>query len=106
MSRSTKYNKLVRDYIPHILQQQGLKFTIHTVSGDEYLTRLQDKLQEEVAEYIANPCLEELADITEVIYALVRAQGHEPHAFTYELNHKRRQRGGFEKGIVLEKVKE
>ena len=100
----TRYDKLVRDYIPYILKEKQLDFTVRKVEGEEYLMALKNKLKEEVGEYLENPSLEELADIREVLDALVLAHGYELHDFSYVKRHKRCQKGGFEKAVFLEEV--
>ena len=65
------YNKLVRDRIPEILTEKGLDFVVRPVaSEEEYVAKLKEKLQEEVDEFLDNPCAEEMADIQEVLDAL------------------------------------
>jgi predicted house-cleaning noncanonical NTP pyrophosphatase (MazG superfamily)/NTP pyrophosphatase (non-canonical NTP hydrolase) len=71
--------KLVRDRIPEIIRADGLEPVIRTAEPAEYVTRLRDKLTEEVAEFLAtdgDPA--ELADILEVVYALAAAGGTGP----------------------------
>ena len=60
----TNYNKLVRDNIPEILQEKGKEFVGHTANNrEEFFTKLKEKLQEEVNEFLERPCAEEIADI-------------------------------------------
>ena len=66
-----KYNKLVRDKIPEIIESQGKKCKLYVATGFDYHNRLKDKLVEETKEFFENPCVEELADVQEVIDALV-----------------------------------
>ena len=46
-----KYNKLVRDRIPEIIESNGKKCVYSTLSDEEYLAMLDAKLNEELAEY-------------------------------------------------------
>lgn len=64
------YNKLVRDRIPEIIAAQGQKPIIRVMDDKEYISSLEKKFDEEVAEYHESKELEELADVLEVIYAL------------------------------------
>ena len=65
-----KYNKLVRDKIPQIIESQGKKCKLYVATGEDYQNRLKDKLIEEAKEFFENPCVEELADVQEVVDAL------------------------------------
>ena len=60
------YNKLVRDRIPEIIEESGKKCSMRILNEDEYLTALEQKLNEEVAEYQTDKNIEEMADILEV----------------------------------------
>ena len=66
--------------------------------------RLQHKLQEEAMEYRSNPCVEELADLAEVIDGMAHQHGISMEEVLQVKAQKRKERGGFEKGIVLERV--
>jgi len=65
------YNKLIRDKIPQIIAQSGKQAIIEEVSGKEYLELLNAKLGEELQEYIDSQSVEELADLVEVVYAIL-----------------------------------
>lgn len=71
-----KYDKLVRDKIPQIIEANGSRCCTRILEPEEYLARVDAKLDEELAEYHAGPCLEELADLLEVIYAAAEARGY------------------------------
>ena len=66
--------KLVRDRIPELIRANGEEPITYQAGPAEYRRRLQDKLLEEVNEFLTatNPtnAVEELADVLEVIYAL------------------------------------
>jgi predicted house-cleaning noncanonical NTP pyrophosphatase (MazG superfamily) len=68
-----RYNKLVRDKIPQIIEQSGDTYKIHRVEGNEFRLYLRKKLEEEVSEYLEDENIEELADVLEVIHGLVRS---------------------------------
>lgn len=93
--------KLVRDKIPDIIARSGEKPHTHTVQGTDYAKALQAKLQEEVEEYFEDPCIEELADIQEVILALAALHDEDLEKTRIA---KRKARGGFAKGIILDSV--
>jgi predicted house-cleaning noncanonical NTP pyrophosphatase (MazG superfamily) len=70
-----RYNKLVRDNIHQIIRDEGKEPITHIANDEESFTRLKDKLQEEVDEYLQSHDAEELADILEVIHCLARHKG-------------------------------
>ena len=65
-----RYDKLVRDDIPDIIESTGKKCKYHTADPEEYYEKLKEKLLEEVQEFLLTPNVEELADIEEVIYSI------------------------------------
>ena len=69
------YHKLVRDRIPEIIEADGNICTWETLSHEEYLSLLDEKLNEELAEYQERKSLEELADLLEVIRSVVHERG-------------------------------
>lgn len=98
------YNKLVRDKIPQLIRQQGDMPTVAVLDDARYLQALRAKLCEEVAEYFEAFSVEELADIVEVVYALVRCHGLSLAAFEELRLKKLAQRGGFADKIELREV--
>lgn len=99
--KTKEYNKLVRDKIPEIIERQGATCKTRILSDEEYIKMIDQKLDEELSEYQAEPCLEELADLVEVIYAAAVARGYtidELHTLRVQ---KAELRGGFEKKILL-----
>ena len=60
--------KIVRDRIPEIISDSGKKPIYSTVSRDEAVEALEEKLSEELEEYLADHSLEEMADILEVMH--------------------------------------
>ena len=63
-------SKLVRDKIPDIIRRKGKVPVTHTADAKEYNAKLNEKLQEEVAEFLQDGKIEELVDILEVVYAI------------------------------------
>ncbi len=100
------YNKLVRDFIPEIIQADGKRCTVETLSDEEYLRLLDRKLGEELAEYQESKSLEELADLLEVMQAVVKARGWTLEDLERVRADKTAKRGGFEKKILLKEVRE
>ena len=100
------YNKLVRDKIPEIIRSCGKTCVTATVSDENYLRLLDQKLEEELAEYQESKSLEELADLIEVIAATVVARGYSWEELMRLRDEKRAERGGFEDRILLLDVKD
>ncbi len=98
------YNKLVRDKIPQIIQRDGKSCQTRVLSDKEYLNALNDKLTEEVNEYLASGETEELADIVEVVQALATVKGCSAGQLEEIRTAKAQERGGFAKKIFLETV--
>ena len=91
--------KLVRDKIPQIIMADGKNPIIRTLSDEEFLTELDKKLDEEVAEYQADKSLEEMADILEVLFAICEARGYSVDELMKVRDEKRENRGGFKEKI-------
>ena len=100
------YNKLVRDKIPEIIEQAGQACACSVLSDGDYLKMLDEKLNEELAEYQESKSMEELADLMEVIRAVAVARGSSPEEIETIRKTKADNRGGFEKKTLLEEVTE
>jgi len=101
------YNKLVRDRIPEIIEGKGGVSKTRVLSDDtEYLSELGKKLQEEVNEYLQDGYIDELADIMEVIHAILETQDVSIRELEDVRKEKANERGGFSKRLYLETVEE
>lgn len=100
------YYKLVRDRIPEIIGEQNTACTFKILTDEEYLTALDAKLDEELAEYRKSGDVEELADLLEVIYAIAKAKGWENIWLDEKRRSKATERGRFDKKIMLLTVEE
>ena len=98
------FDKLVRDDIPRIIEENGEQPVTHEVSGTEYRERLHEKLDEEVAEFHDDPSAAELADVRAVLDALQASHGIDERDVTAVREEKATERGEFADGIVLESV--
>lgn len=98
------YNKLVRDKIPELIAESGKSFKIHVANNDEYRKYLDKKLKEEVDEYFESGNIEELADLEEVILAIVENKGTTRDKFENIRLNKLRENGAFMNRIILEHV--
>lgn len=98
-----RYDKLVRDKIPEIIESTGKKAIYRTLSEAEYKEYLEKKLDEEVAEFHESKSIEELADIYEVMDALCAVHSSYIRV-RVEQENKYIERGGFAKRICLIEV--
>lgn len=99
-----EYHKLVRDKIPEIIQQSGLKCETVTLSESEYRQALRQKVVEEAQEVAVaeeQNLITELADIYEVIDAIIETYGINRELIIAEQIRRRNERGGFQKRIKL-----
>jgi len=95
--------KLVRDKIPKILKEKGKEIKrMKVVKGEEYYFYLKRKLIEEVLEFLEEDKEEEIVDILEVIEAICKYKGWDLSEIERIKEEKARERGKFEKGIVIE----
>ena len=100
------YDKLVRDKIPEIIENDHKTCDTEILSDEKYLEMVDAKLDEELAEYHADKNLEELADLLEVLYAATIARGYTIDELESLRLKKREKRGGFDKKILLKSVTE
>ncbi len=105
------YNKLVRDKIPEIIEASGATCECDILQDESYANALSMKLQEEVAEFLQEfnaendeEAIKELADIQEVILAIVDLIGVEREKFELIRQSKVKRNGEFKKQIMLKSV--
>lgn len=102
------YNKLVRDKIPEIIENDGERPVVRVLNDDEYRIELEKKLKEEYEEVLSangkEERLEELADMLEVIRALALLEDKDIQSVINIMDKKREKRGGFTKKLFLEKA--
>lgn len=99
-----KYNKLVRDRIPEIIKKSGGKCKFHIAKKSEVNELLGKKLLEEVNEFNENPCIEEIADILEVVDVLCKNYRFSLNDIRKIKSEKKKERGSFLNGIVLDEA--
>ena len=96
------FNKLVRDKIPKIIRNNHKVPVTKILNESEYRFELEKKLQEEVLEYLnSNGDINEIADIFEVLFAIVKDRGYNIDDVMKIKEDKCKKRGGFEKKIFL-----
>jgi len=96
--------KLVRDRIPEIIEASGGQPNTVVIQGQELLDALHAKLDEEAAEVhgaSAQGIAEEIADVLEVLRALAGWHGITWDQIEAHRVAKKRDRGGFDRGIWL-----
>lgn len=101
------YNKLVRDKIPEIINgDNGCTCNTRILNDEEYLIELNRKLQEELKEYLESGEVEELADMEEVLRAILDVKKVSYEGFENIRNKKVEKRGAFKDKIFLIDVTE
>lgn len=99
-----EYNKIVRDNIPTIIENNGSKCEIEIVSNEEALSYLYAKLIEEVNEFLESKDIHEIADVIEVLYAICDKMKITRAMLETIRQQKEKENGGFENNIILKKV--
>ena len=99
-----KYNKLVRDKIPEVIRSKGGTPVIRVAGRDEYWQKLKEKLDEEIKEFQEAENIEELADIAEVLDAIIVYKKFSRRRLQTVKDKKAAERGKFKKMIILEEA--
>ncbi|MGM0411388.1 MAG: phosphoribosyl-ATP pyrophosphohydrolase [Bacillota bacterium] len=95
------FNKLIRDKIPKIIEEAGNDYEMEVLNDEDYYEALNEKLQEELDEYLESKEVMELADIVEIIYAILDHKDISRKEFEKMRRKKKKERGGFEKKLFL-----
>lgn len=98
------YNKLVRDNIPKIIKEHGKTAKTSILSDEDYKKQLHLKLLEETNEFLTSGEIAELADIVEVISAILDFEGVAFEDFESLRKDKADSNGRFKDKILLEEV--
>ena len=103
-----EFNKLVRDKIPAMVEEGGEIVKTLTISGEDFLRALRDKLIEESFETLdasgKESILSELVDVNEVIDGILKHIGMTREELKKKQDLKREKVGGFDAGVVLVKT--
>ncbi|WP_075618869.1 nucleoside triphosphate pyrophosphohydrolase [Paenisporosarcina indica] len=104
------YNKLVRDGIPAIIEADNKKYTMNILEPSQHEEEIKNKLGEELKEYqqasTNEEAVEELADLLELIYAVLPLHDSSKEELEKVRLAKREKRGGFDKGYFLIEVED
>lgn len=98
------YFKLVRDKIPELIQSEGKEAVFEKLEGVQYRKFLYAKLKEEMNEFLESEETEELADLVEVIYAVLDDMGLSLSEFEKLRNEKKEKRGAFNEKLLLKEI--
>lgn len=104
--KRTEHNKIVRDKIPAIIEQNNQRAVCRIPEKEVIIRGLETKLTEELSEYLEDHSLEEMADLLEVMHGLLHHRGVSWDELERIRLEKREKRGGFEQGIWLESTEE
>ena len=99
-----KYNKLIRDKVPDIIEGNGKTCKFHIAVENEYWDKLKQKLYEEIDEFMGCPSIEELADIQEVVNAIADLKFGRVEKLEEIRIGKLKKCGGFEKKMILDET--
>lgn len=105
------FEKLIRDLIPQIAQAEGRQLPVRQAGPEEHRQLLARKLLEEAVEVgdamaagERAAIVEELADLYTVLDAVASQLGIDVSEVAVAVERKRRERGGFEQGLVLREL--
>lgn len=99
-----KMNKLVRDNIPNIIEQQRDKPDFVILDSFDYYNELKKKLTEEVTEFTNSDDVIELCDLIEVISAILDYKNINNKEFEEMRSKKNKSNGKFKNKIFLNGV--
>ncbi len=104
------YGKLVRDNIPSIIEKEGKKAKVRLLNDNERGQALKNKLLEEAQELFEaitkDEVAKESADVLEVIFAIIEANGLKLDDVEAIRKKRADSRGSFKNWVFLEEVYE
>lgn len=100
-----EFNKLVRDGVLEKIENGGELVKFKNLTGDDLFRALREKLVEEAFEVLdaddSDSVVEEIADLKEVVDAIVKSLNVSWDEVERVQDNKRKKIGGFENGVVL-----
>ena len=106
MKKEIIYNKLVRDFIPSIIEKENKIANTHIADDKEFREKLIEKLIEEINEFKESKSIEEIADIYEVLEAISKNFNFPKNEILKLKEKKAKIRGRFDKKIILDSIKD
>ncbi|MBU1036881.1 nucleoside triphosphate pyrophosphohydrolase [Patescibacteria group bacterium] len=105
-----KYNKLIRDKIPEIIEKNGLKSKVKILNNEKYKKELLKKIVEEAKEVLATKgdkkgLTKEIGDVLEIINYLIKVFTLDKKEIERIRQQRKKSRGGFDKKLFLEYTK-
>ena len=99
------HNKLVRDFIPKVITENGDTPVWHVLKDDERLKPTLEKIVEEAKELLeSGGSAEEVVDLQDVLNEALNLLGYDEQKLEAIRIEKAKKRGGFSLGIFLDKV--
>lgn len=98
------YNKLIRDNMKEIIEKDSKSSSMRYIKGQDMVTALKNKLQEEVDEFLESGHCSEIADIQEVLLCLIDELGYNFEEIEKIRIEKKKQKGSFHDGLFLESI--
>ncbi|MBP9764702.1 nucleoside triphosphate pyrophosphohydrolase [Candidatus Babeliales bacterium] len=103
--RTFKQNKLIRDNILQLMQNNGSKLYWFELNDQDFQKQLKIKLVEESLEVQRTQnsidLTEELADVLEIVYSLAKSHGLSAKDLEQARLKKQKEKGGYEQKIFL-----
>lgn len=96
-----EYNKLVRDRIPDIINLGGEMAITKVLPYEQFIRCLNEKLVEEVQEFLLSDSIEELVDIFQVVLTILDEHGISFNEFEEMRQKKAIEKGEFKKRLFL-----
>ena len=100
------YDKLVRDNIPTIIENAGKTCVTKIVFNDEVINYFIKKAHEEIDEVAEAKSSEEMADVLEVISAIIEKLGLDTKEVEDIQRKKALKNGAFKENIILLEVED
>jgi predicted house-cleaning noncanonical NTP pyrophosphatase (MazG superfamily) len=106
-----KYNKLVRDLIPEIIEKAGKNFSISKIKGKKELKLyVEEKIIEEVNELLESKTrkerIKEFADVYEILEKYLEINKISQNEVKNARKIKNKKSGAFSKNLILNWTKE